>query len=816
MKKIKRLALTLLPLLMLASCGEPANPTTTSDTTPTTESTVATEYSITVKTGAGYEVTDLSATTAAYGTTITFKVKVTDPNKVITKVTYNATELTADESGVYSFRMPRRNVEIEVVLREKAKEYTVTAATGEGYTITDLSHTSCVAGTEVSFKVNLTNAESSIKEVKANNVKCTMKGEAYVFTMPEENVTITVTLASSYAITANDGADYTISDLSATSAYEGKTVTFKVTCTNSLKKIDTVKANTVDCTSIGGGVYSFTMPGEAVTIAVTTTAVSFGLDLTDVQTGYIVNELVPSQSDVFDPTGLKCYVPDASGNPVELTPAQYETVTFSSPDVEDLSKPLPSTGVKKIVVTFGEETAEFEIAVGTYTLRDVRLVPEDINVKLSVLGQYTGVSLAQFKAFNWGFDFQHNDNVDHQGWGTVIDTDNEGTEIDFSFDEEENLFGMSIAITSLPNGAYTTHFGHKLVGNGNGDSKQKMDLLLPGGKAQRLVLGDKAYMVQFGAFWGKGDVDITVADATDPYDKVKREITNVELFKSDEDKPIFRLTGSFEAFFENDEITEADIKCKLDACQYDVWGEVRLEDYYVIDFETKTFTVSVDISTFMNTEGPNYFFHFGAGNLGFKNLVATTVELASGAKYQMGYGKDLGCSGSWANDLVTLKYTAPEDPTAFSMELTGAALSANTENKLVLTLSGTGKNMTSDKLEELKDTFKIDFQHNEQAGDAAGWATDLNTTYTPTVSGNNWSYALVIDDIAPLAERTTESHITVHFYYPGGANNGDITTTKLTTFSDAVVTSAKYQANLYSYTGWGGNLMTLHLIPNEN
>jgi hypothetical protein len=345
-----------------------------------------------------------------------------------------------------------------------------------------------------------------------------------------------------------------------------------------------------------------------------------------------------------------------------------------------------------------------------------------------------------------------------------------------------------------------------------------MDLLLPGGKAQRLVLGDKAYMVQFGAFWGKGDVDITVADATDPYDKVKREITNVELFKSDEDKPIFRLTGAFEAFFENDEITEADIKCKLDACQYDVWGEVRLEDYYVIDFETKTFTVSVDISTFMNAEGPNYFFHFGAGNLGFKNLVATTVELASGAKYQMGYGKDLGCSGSWANDLVTLKYTAPEDPTAFSMELTGAALSANGDNKLVLTLSGTGKNMTSDKLEELKDSFYMDLQHNEQAGDAAGWARDIeeNTKYTPTVSGNDWSYALVIDDIAPLAERTTESHITVHFYYPGGDNKGDITTTKLTTFSDAIVNSAKYQANLYSYTGWGGNLMTLHLIPKTN
>ena len=182
----------------------------------------------------------------------------------------------------------------------------------------------------------------------------------------------------------------------------------------------------------------------------------------------------------------------------------------------------------------------------------------------------------------------------------------------------------------------------------------------------------------------------------------------------------------------------------------------------------------------------------------------------------MGYGKDLGCSGSWAYDIVTLKYTAPEDPTAPSMTLTGVALSTDTDKKLVLTFSGTGENMTSAKLEKIKDSLKIDLQHNEQAGDAAGWATDFNTTYTPTVSGNDWSYALVIDDIAPLAARTTESHITVHFFYPGGPKNGDITTTKLTTYSEDVVTSAKYQANLYSYTGWQGNLLTLHLIPNEN
>ena len=71
----------------------------------------------------------------------------------------------------------------------------------------------------------------------------------------------------SYAITATEGEGYKIEGLPQT-AKEGEKVTFTLTLDQG-KEADSVKAGDVDCTLNDDGSYSFTMPGEAVNVAVT-------------------------------------------------------------------------------------------------------------------------------------------------------------------------------------------------------------------------------------------------------------------------------------------------------------------------------------------------------------------------------------------------------------------------------------------------------------------------------------------------------------------------------------------------------------------
>ena len=741
--KLKKAALMILPLLMLTGCGE-STTSSTAENSSVTESVEAKTYAITAENGTGYEITDLSATTAKRGDKITFKVNVTNSEKTISKVKYNTSELTADENGVYSFTMPARAVTISVELRDKPKTYTITANNGDGYEIKDLSATSAIAGTAITFKVNLTDANKAIKAVKANSITCAKSGDLYTFDMPAEAVTITVELNTAHAITASDGEGYTISELSDTNTYQGKTVTFKVTVTDSLKEIASVKANTVDCTALGAGTYSFVMPNEAVTLNITLKAAALGLDLSAAKTGYIINELVPSQSDTFTSEGIKLFTSDNQGSPVELTAEQYATVTYTSPDIEDLTAPIATTGVKTIEVHFGENTRSFQIAVGTYTVEDVTLVQADLSVKVSVTCKYVGLSEAQFKAFAWGMDLQHNNNVDGQGWGTVIDTDNDGTDLAFTFGEN-NTVGFALDITALENGAYTTHFGHKLVDNGNGGF-QKMDLLKPGGQAKRLVVGDKAYMVQFGAFWNKGDCDITVMGATDPYDKVERKITSTTLAK-DENKAMLTITGSYASFF-NEELTAEDLSFYLDFEQYNTWTTKKFDEAnnvneldatYNLDTTNKTYSISFDVASIVKEGGEDngWFMHINnsSANFEYRNLQATSITMDDGSVITMDLGSNLGAP-SWANGLVTLKYTAPVVPDDDNVKVTSLSY-VNNNGAMELKVEGDYKYTTGAPTIHVGDLTKAatvtgtTFSCNlDVSSIVAGSETALSLTYT--------------------------------------------------------------------------------------
>lgn len=157
------------------------------------KSEVVKEYTITAENGNGYSITDLSKTKAKEGETVSFKVTLSDETKVIESVKANNDTLQAN-NDVYSFTMPKGDVIISVVL--KAKTYNIVANNADGYTIIDLSALEAKEGDHVSFKVNVTDEKKEISSVKANEIECTLENDAYSFTMPRGDVTISVTLVA--------------------------------------------------------------------------------------------------------------------------------------------------------------------------------------------------------------------------------------------------------------------------------------------------------------------------------------------------------------------------------------------------------------------------------------------------------------------------------------------------------------------------------------------------------------------------------------------------------------------------------------------
>ena len=195
-----------------------------------------------------------------------------------TLVSCNGSESSSKDSSSSTNSKETSSVEVQSSESQKsevAKEYTITAENGNGYSITDLSKTKAKEGETISFKVTLSDETKVIESVKANNDVLQANNDVYSFTMPKGDVTISVTLkAKTYNIVANNGEGYTITDLSAQEAKEGDHVSFKVNVTDEKKEISSVKANEIECT-LENDVYSFTMPRGEVTISATLVAKKF-------------------------------------------------------------------------------------------------------------------------------------------------------------------------------------------------------------------------------------------------------------------------------------------------------------------------------------------------------------------------------------------------------------------------------------------------------------------------------------------------------------------------------------------------------------
>lgn len=229
--------------------------------------------SISIKDSSGKAITNSLA-----NKTITLEVSDTSTTELIKAVKMNGTELSKNSSGNYTFTMPSKNAEITV---EYETLYTITKSSeihsDTTLTITDKNGnalTNATAGTEVNVVATTTSSVDVIKSVKYNGVAATLTDNKYKFTMPSENVTITVEYESPYTLevssSIHSGTTVLITDDEGdiiTNAFAGSNVNLEVSTTSYSEIIKSVKYNDTVITPVDG-VYSFVMPNENVTITV--------------------------------------------------------------------------------------------------------------------------------------------------------------------------------------------------------------------------------------------------------------------------------------------------------------------------------------------------------------------------------------------------------------------------------------------------------------------------------------------------------------------------------------------------------------------
>lgn len=232
-----------------------------------------------------------------------------------------------------------------------AVDYTVTYPEDtDAFTITDKSATTAHVGNIITFKVSAKTGYE-IKSVTADSATVTNENGTYTFTMPANNVAITV-IASlvQYEITKNgsDELTYKVGDDTVTTATMGQQVTVSATKTGyTLTSISVADEN-------GGAVevdgLTFTMPARKVTVTPTFTANNHkiaydgtvtGLESVDVKTsanfGDTVSVTVTAKSG-YTVTGITVKETNGDGT-VEVTTVA-DKYQFTMPDYDVTITPV--------------------------------------------------------------------------------------------------------------------------------------------------------------------------------------------------------------------------------------------------------------------------------------------------------------------------------------------------------------------------------------------------------------------------------------------------------------------------------------------
>lgn len=265
-------------------------PTETPTVKPTESVTVEAEkYDLSVEAGEGATISSLPDKVEE-GKEVTFSVTLA-AEKVLSYVTIDGENtLDANENGVYSFIRPKHAVKISAITADKTYANNVIQVNGATVAV---SSTSAKKGAIITVRVSISDSNKVSPVVKAGeaNVERTAVGDASLktfegtFAQPGKDIDITTTLTSAaakYAIVDKSGDGAVVSG--PTSAAKGEKVSFRLSLEEGVEFSGDVKvykegeeATVLDVTKEEDGSYSFIRPDYAVVIERKTIASVFAI-----------------------------------------------------------------------------------------------------------------------------------------------------------------------------------------------------------------------------------------------------------------------------------------------------------------------------------------------------------------------------------------------------------------------------------------------------------------------------------------------------------------------------------------------------------
>ncbi len=447
MKKHRIVLVALASLLTLASCNEetPGSDSTDSGVSTgevsspgnTESSETEVTYNIAVNNPTGATITT-NVNEAKAGDTVTFTIAIADTyHKALgeVKVTKGNEDIAYElNDGTYSFTMPKGDVAIQATLIDVNhsfgitvnKDSHITSATFriDGVILQDGEKV--LAGKKVEMIVSMEENYFLDGEPTTSLSGLTFEksGDTYSFTMPEEDVTITLKskyVAPSHSISVNPVEGATV-NLNQTTAKAGETVTFTIAITDQEKELGEVKVlfgTTEIKYALNDGVYTFTMPEGDVTINVTLknvihtyslsytkdehiTAVTFEVDGTtlgenpQIEAGKIVT-MTLTLLDGYELDG----VPTLSVAGTTLsTITEGTSYSFTMP-AENLTVTLISKAKAPVSTEYKITTFEYCSFVTKATINGVDSTSFDFNQKFEAGTKVTIVATIPSKAYDY-------------------------------------------------------------------------------------------------------------------------------------------------------------------------------------------------------------------------------------------------------------------------------------------------------------------------------------------------------------------------------------------------------------------------------
>jgi hypothetical protein len=328
------------------------------DNVTVTATFTAINYSVSIASGISNGSVTASPTITTVGQTVTLTVspntgyQYTANSLVVTKAGGGTVTPVTGSGNTYTFKMPADNVTVQATFT--AITYSVSIAGMTNGSVT-ASPTSAMVGQTVTLTVTpasgyqLTANSLTVTKAGGGTVAVTGSGSTYKFTMPAANVTVTATFtAINSSVSIASGISNGSVTASPTSAMVGQTVTLTVTPASGYQ----YTANSLVVTKAGGGTvtpitgsgntYTFKMPAANVTVTATFTAINYSVSIAGgISNGSVTASpttatvgktvtLTVSPASGYELTANSLTVTKAGGGTVTVT-GSGSTYTFTMP-----------------------------------------------------------------------------------------------------------------------------------------------------------------------------------------------------------------------------------------------------------------------------------------------------------------------------------------------------------------------------------------------------------------------------------------------------------------------------------------------------